>query len=221
MRPHRRAFSRQAKPIQTSMPAQTAARSVGSSRRAASIAAPGSAQSAMKARVSLAQSLAPPTASHLPIAAAAAAGGGPTAGPRFLDGRTGHVRIRAEDAAVARLGLEEDAAALAVVEVLAGVGRHGLGRLVAAMRTGERGAELNLHVAHPRALRISTRAQGSTIGCQTRASRTRMVATPSKAIPSRDGAAQLLSTRHVRARRQVTTQPTPIKATAPSVIQVR
>jgi len=47
------------------------------------------------------------------------------------------------------------------------------------------------------------------------------VAAPSKPTPRREGAAQALSARHIRARRQVSAQPAPIVASAASVIQVR
>src|SRR5258708_30150797 len=90
--------------------------------------------------------------------------GAARAGAAFLDRRTGHVAVGTVDAAVAWLGLEDDAAALAIVEILAGVGRHGLHRLMAAVRTGQRGAGQDLHVAHRRALRIKLSARGSTIG---------------------------------------------------------
>ena len=55
---------------------------------------------------------------------------------RLLDGRASYGPIGAEDAAVARFRLQQHAAAAAVVEELAGVRRHSLGRLVAAVRTG-------------------------------------------------------------------------------------
>jgi len=59
----------------------------------------------------------------------------------LLDRRTGHVGIGTEDAAIAGQGLQLHAAAEAVVEPDAGVGGHGLGRDMAAMRTGQRGLE--------------------------------------------------------------------------------
>jgi len=55
---------------------------------------------------------------------------------RLLDGWASYGPIGAEDAAVARFRLQQHAAAAAVVEELAGVRRHSLGRLVAAVRTG-------------------------------------------------------------------------------------
>lgn len=61
----------------------------------------------------------------------------------FLNGRAGHRSIGAKDAAVARLRLEPGAAALAVMEEPAGVGRHSLDRLIAALGTGQ--SRLQLH----------------------------------------------------------------------------
>ena len=55
-----------------------------------------------------------------------------------LDGRAGHVSIGAIDATVSGLGLQDGAAALAVVEILAGIGRHLFGFGVAAERAGDR-----------------------------------------------------------------------------------
>jgi hypothetical protein len=54
----------------------------------------------------------------------------------LLDGRARYGPIGAEDATVARFRLQQDAAVAAVVEELAGVRRHSLGRLVTAIRTG-------------------------------------------------------------------------------------
>jgi hypothetical protein len=54
-----------------------------------------------------------------------------------LDRRARHGAIGAIDAAVTRLGLEHSVALLALVEPLAGVGGHGLGLGVAALRTGQ------------------------------------------------------------------------------------
>jgi hypothetical protein len=46
---------------------------------------------------------------------------------RFLNWRARHVAVRAEDAATASLGFQEQAAALALVKKLAGVYWHCLG----------------------------------------------------------------------------------------------
>jgi hypothetical protein len=54
----------------------------------------------------------------------------------LLDGRARYGPIGAEDAAVARSRLQQDAAAAAVVEELAGVRRHPLGHLVTATWAG-------------------------------------------------------------------------------------
>src|SRR6185312_10470049 len=62
-------------------------------------------------------------------------------GPLLLDRRARHAAPGTEHAAVAGPGLQQSAAAGTVVEELAGVGRHGLGDLVAAMRTGQRAAQ--------------------------------------------------------------------------------
>ncbi|CDX21776.1 hypothetical protein MPLB_210041 [Mesorhizobium sp. ORS 3324] len=63
--------------------------------------------------------------------------------PLSLFRRTGMVAVRAEYAAISRQGLEENPAAFAFVEVLAGVGRHRLGFAVAAGRTGDGAGELD------------------------------------------------------------------------------
>src|SRR5579859_4153696 len=60
-----------------------------------------------------------------------------------LDRRARRIAERAEDAAVARLRLQQRAAARAVVEVDAGVGGHGLGSLMAAARAGQHGRRLH------------------------------------------------------------------------------
>ena len=61
---------------------------------------------------------------------------------RLLNRRAGHVAVRTEDAAVAGQGFKHCSAMLAVVEILAGVGRHRLGRNAAALGAGEGGAQL-------------------------------------------------------------------------------
>jgi hypothetical protein len=57
---------------------------------------------------------------------------------RRLHRRTRHSSIRAEHAAIAFQGLQAFSAALAVVEELAGVGRHDLGGLMTALGAGDR-----------------------------------------------------------------------------------
>jgi hypothetical protein len=52
-------------------------------------------------------------------------------------GRARNIAVGAIDAAIACLGLEDDLAVLAVVEPLAGVGGHGFGLGVAAVRTAQ------------------------------------------------------------------------------------
>ena len=59
--------------------------------------------------------------------------------PMLLDRRTGHRAVGTEHAAIAGLGLEQDVAALAFVEPLAGIGGHGLGFDMTALRAGQRG----------------------------------------------------------------------------------
>src|SRR3990167_1132022 len=71
----------------------------------------------------------------------------------LLDRGTGNVAIGAIDAAVAELRLEHSAATAAVVEILAGVGGHGLGRPVAALWTGQGGGRFD-HGGYPRMFRI-------------------------------------------------------------------
>ena len=55
-----------------------------------------------------------------------------------LDGRAGHGAKGAEHAAIARVGAQQHTTAFALVEILAGIGWHCLGRLEPAMRAGER-----------------------------------------------------------------------------------
>src|SRR5690348_8501747 len=62
----------------------------------------------------------------------------PAARLLLLDRWTRHAAIGAEHAAVARFRPEQLAATPTVVEELACVSRHGLGGLMAAMRTGQR-----------------------------------------------------------------------------------
>jgi Phenazine biosynthesis-like protein len=54
----------------------------------------------------------------------------------LLNGRAGHGSIRAKHAAVTRLGAQQRFALRALVEILAGVGGHGLGTLLTASRAG-------------------------------------------------------------------------------------
>jgi hypothetical protein len=55
----------------------------------------------------------------------------------YLDRRARHGSVGAVNAAIARLGLEPGAAALTVVEELAGVCRHGLGGLLPTRGTSQ------------------------------------------------------------------------------------
>jgi len=61
----------------------------------------------------------------------------------LLDWRTRHRTVRTKNTAVARKRLDPFAAAFAVVKELAGVGRHRLGSLMIALRTGERRFQLH------------------------------------------------------------------------------
>ena len=65
-------------------------------------------------------------------------------GTRFLHRRARDGSVGAVNAAVALLGLQDSAAALAVIEPLAGVGRHRLCLHVAALGAGDRRGELGL-----------------------------------------------------------------------------
>jgi len=66
--------------------------------------------------------------------------GGRVAAPAFgLHGRAGDSAVGAKHATVARLRFESRAATPAVMEILAGVGRHDLGRTVTAGGTGQCG----------------------------------------------------------------------------------
>src|SRR5882757_8161443 len=60
-----------------------------------------------------------------------------------LYGRARHRAVRAEYAAIAREGLEPFVAALAVIEELAGIGRHRLDSLIAAFGASECGLKLH------------------------------------------------------------------------------
>jgi hypothetical protein len=62
---------------------------------------------------------------------------GATALAALLHRRARRICVGAIDAAIARLGLEHGGAPFAVVEVLAGVRRHGLALAVAALRTDD------------------------------------------------------------------------------------
>ena len=85
-----------------------------------------------------------------------------------LHRRTRHGRVGAEHAAVAGLGLEDHPAVPAIVEPLAGVGRHRLRLAVPARRTGDGCLQyyrclLRRHIAYPVIARKTTSA-GSSIG---------------------------------------------------------
>src|SRR5216684_1023502 len=76
-----------------------------------------------------------------------------------LYGRTRHRAVRAEHAAIACEGLEPFATALAVIEELAGIGRHRFDSLIAAFGASECG--LKLHTDSCFALSITRFAAGS------------------------------------------------------------
>ena len=61
--------------------------------------------------------------------------------------RARHRSVRAKHAAIAREGLEPFAAPFAVIEELAGIGRHRLDSLMAAFRASQ--VRLKLHIGHP------------------------------------------------------------------------
>ena len=63
----------------------------------------------------------------------------------LLDRRALHAPVGAEHAAVTGFRPEQLAAAHAVIEKLAGIDRHGLGGLMAAMRTGQRALQNRLY----------------------------------------------------------------------------
>jgi hypothetical protein len=60
--------------------------------------------------------------------------------------RARHRSVRAKHAAIAREGLEPFAAPFAVIEELAGIGRHRLDSLMGAFRASQGG--LKLHIGH-------------------------------------------------------------------------
>ena len=74
------------------------------------------------------------------------AAGGPDRCLVLLDRWAWHRAVGAEHAAVARERLEPRSATLAVIEQLASVGGHSLGRLMTAFRTGERRLQLHQSV---------------------------------------------------------------------------
>ena len=76
-----------------------------------------------------------------------------------LYGRARHRAVRAEHAAIAREGLEPFATALAVIEELAGIGRHRLDSLIAAFGASECG--LKLHTGSCFSVSIPRLAAGS------------------------------------------------------------
>ena len=76
--------------------------------------------------------------------------------PLLLDRRTGHVAVGTEDAAVAGLGRQRASARRAFVEVAAGINRHRLLGLPAAMWAGERAAQFQRCIIHG----ISARGRG-------------------------------------------------------------
>jgi len=61
-----------------------------------------------------------------------------------LDRRARHRAVGAEHAAIAREGLEPFTAALAVIEELAGIGRHCLDDLMATLRASQGGLKLHI-----------------------------------------------------------------------------
>ena len=68
--------------------------------------------------------------------------------------RARHRAVRAEHAAIAREGLEPFATALAVIEELAGIGRHRLDSLIAAFGASECGLKLHIGSASRLSLNI-------------------------------------------------------------------
>jgi hypothetical protein len=72
------------------------------------------------------------------VSRAGAASSSVTTLSRFLYWWTRQITVRAVDAAIPRLRLEQDAAAPAFIEELASVCWHRLGRLMAARRAGDR-----------------------------------------------------------------------------------
>src|SRR5262245_58007714 len=74
--------------------------------------------------------------------------------PRFLHRWARHRAVRAEHAAVSLRGLEQGAAASALMEVPAGVGRHGLGAPMPALRAGQ--GRLQLDRRHRDSARLAT-----------------------------------------------------------------
>lgn len=127
VRLQRRAFAMQAPPIHSSIAVQMTPRACGSRNNAATMAPAGRTQSKAKLRQLPAQSRAPDWVQALRLsgsASSATARRGATARACFLDRGARHVAVRAEYAAVALERPQHLAAMTAVVEVLAGVGRH-------------------------------------------------------------------------------------------------
>src|SRR5579885_119494 len=65
--------------------------------------------------------------------------GGVARFPRQLHRRARHIRIRTKHAAIAGFGFQQRAAALAVVEELASIGRHGFRLAMTALGAGDGG----------------------------------------------------------------------------------
>jgi hypothetical protein len=112
---------------------------IGPKKRAANVTPLGTPQSNAKLRLPPAQSFAAGS-EHEPRGSAmvgsTATGCSLSSGTGFLDRRAGHVAIGTEHATVPRLGLEDCAAVLAVIEILTGIGRHGFPLTMTAGRTG-------------------------------------------------------------------------------------
>ena len=66
----------------------------------------------------------------------------------LLLGRTHLGAVRTVDAAVSRLWPQEFSTGFTVVEILAGIRRHGLHLLVVALRTGDRGLQVSRRGTH-------------------------------------------------------------------------
>lgn len=135
--------------------------------------------------------------------------------------RAGRIAIGTEHATIARLGLEQNATGGTVVEILAGVRRHGLGRARAARRAGQGRLELRGVLSRHRRVLINESAQGSIRGRQASARTDSAVAVESSAIEWRDGGAHEASVAQRFRLRHMLRQAAAKMMTAPNVSQVR
>ena len=136
MRPQRRELRRQAMPIHARAITQITPRVAGGRSKAATITSCGSHHAAALVRKLPTQSAA--DRPSVDMASRCAAACRAAARARFLNRRAWRVAVGAENAAIARLRLQQGFASSTFVEILAGVHWHRFGCFMPADRTGER-----------------------------------------------------------------------------------